>query len=605
VHVITFVTPVVPHHIGLLPQCLDSVQAQTIACYHIYLVDSAHKGAGYTRNRLIETVSTEFIVCLDADDWVEPTFAELTLEQFTQTNKYCYTDWYQDGRVVYAPDCAWINRTAHLVTTLMPTQWAREVGMFDEQLPAAEDTDYHVKLVTSGYCGKRLPIPLVHYRKDGGRGKAVHDNGDIDIILETIRLRYGGKKVGCCGDEAIIDTSPVGQRQDGDVLAQAAWGGNRQEMGRATGRQYPRTSYPHYVWVDPRDAQMRPDHWMVVPPGDPPSPKVKPPPVQEALANALVGAGVWKAAAPLPTPKGDVVDVVPVPNFRKVKRLAGALDLPTFIMPYKTYPSYSDFWRLVDLSGFETLYPMDLELDNPERTYIFVSPEGIPDCTGAKARCIFWQFEYQGDYTNQTNRLTCPEQWSSDPTDAAKHGARFVLLGSHPHLNPSLDRNPEPQWDLTLLGYMTDRRRKIKDQLSEYRWTPDYPGHDTDTRHAVLRGTRLMLHIHQHDTPALAPIRYALAAAYKLPVIAEETPHGGYPYGMLWKPYSEIVPTVKTHLQSGDLTIAGRDMGDNLYRLLCEQYPFESGVMAALESTPRTEPVKPKNKGGRPRKVKI
>lgn len=598
---LTIITPIAPTHLALFANAQESVKAQSIETLHLWAIDHDQRGAGYMRNRLLEQVTTPYFACLDADDWLEPDFARVMLAALEE-NVYTYCDWFQNGEVIHAPDCAWINRTAHLVTSVVPTAWYHELGGFDESLAAAEDTDFFVKLVTSGHYGKRVKTPLLHYRANGGRSQAAHDSGEIEAILRLIQERYRGKQVGCCGDEGKIDTTPIGEKQAHDVLAQAQWGGNRAEYGRYTGRRYPRTSWPKAVWVDPRDVSASPNLWRVVV-ESPPDPKAQRPRPPEALAKQLIQAGVWQPAPP-PTP--DVPHVIPLPNFTRARRLAGAVKLPTFVAPFRDYPSYSDLWRLVELSGFERVYAHQIDLDDLSETYIFISPDGIPDCTNAKARCIFWQFEYQGDYTNQPNKDTCPEQWSSDPTDAKTRGARFVLLGSHPYLNPTLDKT-DPQYDLTLLGYMTDRRRVIKDQLSEYRWTPDYPGHDTATRHEILRSTRLMLHVHQHDTPALAPIRYALAAAYKLPVLVEFDNTNMVPE--LKDHYLNCVIPVHYHaiavglrrlLDPSDLI---SEVGERLYQSLCIDNPFDKGVMEALseqlpESTPRTE--KPKRK----RKVK-
>lgn len=597
---LTFITPIAPQHLPHFQQCRDSVLSQTIPALHLWAIDHDRRGAGYMRNRLLEQVTTPYVAFLDCDDWLEPTYAQVMIDAL-EYNVYTYCDWLQNGKVVQAPDCAWINKTAHLVTSVVPTEWVRELGGFDETLPAAEDSDFYVKIVTSGHYAKRVKVPLVHYRANGGRSQAAHDSGQIHDILALIQKRYEGKKVGCCGDEGQPDTTPVGDKQPHDVLAQAQWRGNHTERGRATGRHYPRTSYPHFVWVDPRDIAAAPQHWRVADTQPPPKAS-SPRNAVDALADKLIELGVWKNPPP---PLPDVPPVIPLPNIKRVKRLAGAIKYPTFVAPFKYYPSYSDFWKLVELAGFERIHAHQLDLDNPEHTYIFVSPDGIPDCTGAKARCIFWQFEYQGDYTKQPNKDTCAEQWTSDPTDALTRGARFVLLGSHPYLNPTLDRNPESEWDLTLLGYMTDRRRVIKDQLSNYRWTPDYPGHDTDTRHEVLRGTRLMLHVHQHDTPALAPIRYALAAAYRLPVLVEMPDSFVFPYeGFVGATYAEIMGNASMFLSDPYYADFLERIGAVSYDQLCIQHPFDKCVLEAIEQSTRRTEVKQKNKGGRPRKVK-
>ncbi len=260
---LTVLTPCAPSHLQVLDRCVASVEAQTARAVHLIKIDKDGRGPGALRNELLQQVQTTYVTFLDADDWLESSFAERLLGAARPT-QYLYSDWYQDHQTVTAPDCAWVKRTYHLVTALVPTAWALEVGGFDEHLPGMEDTDFYVKLVTSGHCGRRYPVPLVHYAAHGGRADAIHATGEYERLQEEMNRRYGGLKVGCCGDSTTPPNLPIGERQPGDVLAQAQWGGNRKEYGRATGRRYPRISYPHTCWVDPRDVAQSPHLWREV-----------------------------------------------------------------------------------------------------------------------------------------------------------------------------------------------------------------------------------------------------------------------------------------------------------------------------------------------------
>lgn len=289
---------------------------------------------------------------------------------------------------------------------------------------------------------------------------------------------------------------------------------------------------------------------------------------------------------PDPVPERRETDPsVPIPNFGKVRRMAkqvyGEDVMPIFVMPRKTYSSYHDFWQLVELSGFELLFQDEVDLGDPRQTYIFAAPERIPDCSKARARTIFWQMEYVGDYTAVENAATASEVWSSDPAHAARTGVKYVLLGSHRGLNPELRISDEPQYDLTMLAYMVDRRRTVKDRLDRYRWTPDYPGHSGEERHAILKNTRLMLHVHQHDAPALAPLRLALAAAYHMPVISEQVEDAGvYSRAVIWSSYGDLVSRAKLFLDGKVDDDA--QYADALHWLLCIEHPFGKCVEEAL-----------------------
>lgn len=104
--------------------------------------------------------------------------------------------------------------------------------------------------------------------------------------------------MGCCGVGATDDLPPVGEKQPGDVLGRAMWGGNRRERGTVTGRLYERVGNGATTWVDPRDIQARPLLWQEVVEIDTP---VDMPPVfdgLDAIARVLVPGQVWSPPVP-------------------------------------------------------------------------------------------------------------------------------------------------------------------------------------------------------------------------------------------------------------------------------------------------------------------
>lgn len=203
---------------------------------------------------------------LDADDQIAPTWAEETLAAFEANGgrRYIYTDHLQDGRVIPAPDCAWVRGTWHVITTLLPTDWARAVGGFDTTLPAFEDTDFYSKLYALRYCGQRLARPLFTYGEGGERSTRYHGTPVYDAAMRYFSQNYGRRSVGsCCGDPQPGDLIAIGEHLTGDVMAEATWAGNRPQRGRASGRVY-RTGNWKRTWVDPRDAEIDPHLWRVV-----------------------------------------------------------------------------------------------------------------------------------------------------------------------------------------------------------------------------------------------------------------------------------------------------------------------------------------------------
>lgn len=260
---VTICIPVAPYHRKNLETALASVEAQTVDCTAMYMIDEDEDGPGVIRNELLRAVKTPYVIFLDADDWIDPDYVAQTM-QLMQPGRYVYTDWWQDDGHVNAPEKAWCAGTWHPVTTLLSTALVRSVGGFDEELDAMEDTDFYLKLTTNRHCGIRLQKPLFHYGKDGRRAKIAHESGRVNALRDLIKERFLNQ-MGCCGDIKPMDLSkPEGEKQPGDVLAMALWGGNHPEYGRATGRRYPRMSYPKTTWMDRSDIEIRPDHWREV-----------------------------------------------------------------------------------------------------------------------------------------------------------------------------------------------------------------------------------------------------------------------------------------------------------------------------------------------------
>jgi hypothetical protein len=259
---VTVIIPIGPGHEALAERAAASVRAQTVKVEALAIFDRERRGPGNARNRGLARVTTPYVVFLDADDWLDPKFVERALIAI-KPNRYVYTDWMEGQNAKEAPTKPWCGGTWHVITTLLPTEMARAVGGFDETLPGAEDTDFYLKLTTRKWCGIRLPEPLFHYGDEGTRAKTFKASPDERRVMQLISERYGGQ-MGCCGNGTGEELPPAGEKQSGDVLARAMWGGNRRERGRITGREYPRVGNGATAWVDPRDIQAAPTLWQEV-----------------------------------------------------------------------------------------------------------------------------------------------------------------------------------------------------------------------------------------------------------------------------------------------------------------------------------------------------
>lgn len=270
---ITVCIPVGPGHDDLAQRAIQSVEGQTTHCALSVVWDADGKGAGWARNRALEQVYTPYVLFLDADDWLVPDAAARFLAAAqAHPNRYVYCDYYQGGRVHEEPDCVYCppfrTMQGHTITALLPTDWVRAVGGFDESLPAIEDTDFWLKLRYVGrHDGHHLPRPLFHYSSDGWRSrqiaKGINPQTGHPIftplhakLRAQVHPRYEGlKPMGCCGQS--VPVAPQGERQPDDVLAMPLWTGNKRIVGHATGRVY-RGSYGREMYIAPADLAAMP-----------------------------------------------------------------------------------------------------------------------------------------------------------------------------------------------------------------------------------------------------------------------------------------------------------------------------------------------------------
>lgn len=215
---VSIVIPVGPGHEELLKDALHSVEGQTHRMWDCIVVNDTGKplclegfpwaqvvatrgcvGAGAARNLGAKQAHAPFIVFLDADDMLKPRFLELTLKAYRQNGRYAYTDWFTQNDAgikdihptpEYSFDAIWQQPSIHPVTALIPRQWFEAVGGFDESLSSFEDVDLFMKLLTKGYCGVRVPEPLLLYNLHYGK-RRVQGEKQQAKFKTLLTQRYG------------------------------------------------------------------------------------------------------------------------------------------------------------------------------------------------------------------------------------------------------------------------------------------------------------------------------------------------------------------------------------------------------------------------------
>ena len=276
---------------------------------------------------------------------------------------------------------------------------------------------------------------------------------------------------------------------------------------------------------------------------------------------------------------------------------------PIFVRTRHVYDSYSDFWRLVELSDFRTCFVDEMDLQAAQ-TYIVVPVNGEvrPHITHRRtlgsqaARIIWWNLErpdapldFGGlrsvdvGYAKVIDEILeyVDEVWVSDfHYSELDRRMRLVPLGSDPDLcgGPRLSR----KYDVALMAAGVPRRDGVIYELKKagLRVAPNAWGEERDK---ILRSTPIMLNIHQHENPLpiSEPLRFALAAAYRMVLVSETIEHS-YPLNQgqdfVHCPLPQIVDTVRTL----SINPWGRALDLNLHNTLCVQYNFRRCVEEAF-----------------------
>ncbi len=198
---ISVIIPVAEAHLKYLPLALDSVHKQTFTDFEIVLMDGG-KGTAKARNEGVKQAKGELITFLDADDVLVDTALEALTRTYAESDAhYIYGDWYElsknNNDLVYQKAAAYdrlkyINQVKyymHLVTTLMSRELYLDVGGMNEQFPFWEDWYFYAGLAVKGYCGERVPSPILVYRLSSSINREKH-NGISNEAYALLRSEF-------------------------------------------------------------------------------------------------------------------------------------------------------------------------------------------------------------------------------------------------------------------------------------------------------------------------------------------------------------------------------------------------------------------------------
>lgn len=255
--VISVIIPVGEKHKDTVITAIDSCEAQLYRKWELILVwdgeteqsdylknlapfakiikpDKPRSGPGACRNLGAKHARGQFLMFLDADDYLLPDAMLVLLKHWNENEGIIYSDYYgiatiEDGNEVRKlgnrlqqynekNSQALVRHKAQeyscleaqkqpakslyhwcLVTCLIPKQWHNDIGGFDESMITWEDVDYHWRMARQGKCYIRVPDPLMVYNFNTGTRRELALEGDnAKKILDYLADKYRSIKTMAC-----------------------------------------------------------------------------------------------------------------------------------------------------------------------------------------------------------------------------------------------------------------------------------------------------------------------------------------------------------------------------------------------------------------------
>ncbi|MCP4083153.1 MAG: glycosyltransferase [Planctomycetaceae bacterium] len=263
--VLSIIIPVGPGHETDLRTALDSIEAQHFRNWEVIVVfdtgDAYYpdlfaaypyvkwrstttadpKGPGFARNLGAKYAKGQFLLFLDADDFLyikEPNSLGEMLQAYSETGNGIYSG--HIGRAIISPedaanadddgrlvaynetlgqayilnhgiefDCARaMNEPGddpdkifiwNLISTLIPREWHFEIGGFDESMATWEDWDYWVRMAKAGRCFTRIQKPFIVYNYISGTRREIGWHIWRDVLQYLKDKHKEIEPMPCCG----------------------------------------------------------------------------------------------------------------------------------------------------------------------------------------------------------------------------------------------------------------------------------------------------------------------------------------------------------------------------------------------------------------------
>lgn len=254
------------------------------------------------------------------------------------------------------------------------------------------------------------------------------------------------------------------------------------------------------------------------------------------------------------------------------------------------YDSYADFWRLVELSGYETCYVDEIDMQS-KNAYITTPMNGdyrahLKNHPQRQCSLFLWMLERPGDASlarfRSDNRELLERNLvdviiASDQQMAADCGFHFVPMGSHPGL---CEKPPDKVKKYDVIGLMSYCPRRSflfsNPSFPKERLAPGISQASNawgGERADLLAASKFMINIHQDNYPYCESLRFALAAAYRLLMISEIQTTTWYQPFTIESVREHLLDNIRWGLSHYNTL---RAIGEGFYQVFCIDNTFRT-----------------------------
>ena len=185
---------------------------------------TAKSGSAAARNVGIAALSTDYVVVLDADHRLLPTYLEITAERldhdstlsFVTTAVEAFGDSaYQWTPPPCSPKTALTQGTAHPASLFRRDCWTT-VGGFDENatLAGCESLDFWLSVMLAGLRGVVVQLPLLHYRTRADSASLLSAQTNRNAAALEAVIHKHRAAVAALGPDLLVDKDLVRMEQE-------------------------------------------------------------------------------------------------------------------------------------------------------------------------------------------------------------------------------------------------------------------------------------------------------------------------------------------------------------------------------------------------------